>query len=78
MGTPTVITRRAHLNKLMNFLCFASATATFLWHFLLPYRLNIDTDRPKKRKEEMGGRGGGGSIAREIEISWSCHIARFI
>lgn len=64
MGTPTVITRRAHLNKLMNFLCFASATATFLWHFLLPYRLNIDTDRPKKRKEETG-RGGGGVRLQE-------------
>lgn len=51
MGTPTVITRRAHLNKLMNFLCFASATATFLWHFLLPYRLNIDKEEEGRNRE---------------------------
>lgn len=68
MGTPTVITRRAHLNKLMNFLCFASATATFLWHFLLPYRLNIDTDRPKKRKEERGWGGGVGVIRLQEKL----------
>lgn len=55
----------------MNFLCFASATqatATFLWHFLLPYRLNIDTDRPKKRKEETGCRVRGGRLQEKLRF----------
>lgn len=67
MGTPTVITRRAHLNKLMNFLCFASATATFYGIFfcLIASILTL-TGQGRGRKKQ--GEGGGVRLQEKLRF----------
>lgn len=53
----------------MNFLCFATSE-NFLWHFLLPYRLNIDTDRPWQNEggSTVASRHGVGRLQEKLRF----------